>query len=105
MTDYNNLSENELQAVIEQAEKALKDKQEIKHKEVILQIKALADSIGITVSIIEGINKSPRKGKKVAPKYRNPDDNSQTWSGRGVTPKWMQAFVDSGRNKSEFLIK
>lgn len=105
MTEYNKLSETELQNVINQAEKALIDKQALKRKEVISKIKELAISIGVTVDIKEINNKVVKKGKKVAPKYRNPADSNQTWTGRGVSPKWMQALVVSGRDKSEFLIK
>jgi len=97
MSEYNTLSEDELQAVIAQAEKALKDKQLEKRKQVLAQIKELASSIGVTV-------KSVRKGKKIAPKYRNPGDAAQTWTGRGVAPKWMQALINEGRDKSEFLL-
>ncbi len=105
MTEYLNLSEDELQNMIQSAEKALKEKQASKKKEVIAQIKDLAASIGIKVEIQEeGVTSSSRKGIKVAPKYRNPDDASQTWTGRGVPPKWMQVLIDAGHDKSEFLI-
>ncbi len=104
MTEYNNLSENELLTVINEAEKALKDKQLKKHKEVIAQIKELATSIGVTVEISEIEKKPIKKGKKVAAKYCNPDDPSNTWTGRGVAPKWMQALISAGHDKSEFLI-
>jgi DNA-binding protein H-NS len=106
MTDLNKLSEVELQAVIENAEKALKERQSSKRKEVIVQIKELAASIGATVDIHEADKKSEKKsGGKVAARYRNPADASQTWSGRGLAPKWMQALTASGRDKSEFEIK
>lgn len=104
MTEYTNLSERELQAVIDKAELALKEKQAKKRKEVIAQIKELAASINVTIEINEGAEKTIRKGKKVAAKYRNPDDQSQTWTGRGVAPKWMQALVNAGRDKSDFII-
>ena len=104
MSEFSNLSETELQAVIDNAEKALKDKQSKKRKEVIAQIKELAASIGVTVDIQGAEKKSVKKGKKVAAKYLNPDDASQTWTGRGVAPKWMQALIEAGRDKSEFLI-
>jgi DNA-binding protein H-NS len=39
----------------------------------------------------------------VAPKYRGP--NGETWSGRGLSPKWLKALIDQGRSKDEFLIK
>ena len=104
MTEYNNLSESELQAVIDKAEKFLKEKQARKRKDVILQIKQLAASIGVTVEIINSNDIAARKVKKVAAKYRNPADAAQTWTGRGVSPKWMQALINKGHAKSEFLI-
>ncbi len=104
MTEYSNLSESELQAVIENAENALKEKKTKKRKEVIAQIKELAASIGVSVSINEDSAAVVKVVKKVAAKYRNPDDYSQTWTGRGVSPKWMQALIKAGRDKSEFLI-
>jgi DNA-binding protein H-NS len=104
MTEFQDLSESELQAVIENAEKALKNKLAYKHKEVIAQIKELAASIGVIVEIHEPEKKSVRKGAKVAIKYRHPDDLSKTWTGRGVAPKWMQALLSAGHQRSEFEV-
>ncbi|WP_333874756.1 H-NS histone family protein [Methylobacter sp.] len=104
MTEYQNLSESELQAVIENAEKALKNKQANKRKEVIAQIKELAASIDVVVEIHEPEKKPARKGAKVAIKYRHPDDDDKTWTGRGVAPKWMQELLNSGHDRSEFEI-
>ncbi len=105
MTDFNNLSESEIQALIDNAEKALKDRLSSKRKEVIAQIKELAASIGVTVEIQDGEKKSERKASKVAARYRNPADSNQTWTGRGLAPKWMQELLGAGRDKSEFEIK
>ena len=48
-----------------------------------------------------------RKGGKafvvVPAKYRGPD--GQTWSGRGLTPRWLAALMTQGRAKEEFAIK
>ncbi len=104
MTEYQNLSERELQAVIENAEKALKNKQANKRKEVITQIKELAASIDVIVEIHDPDKRSARKGAKVAIKYRHPDDPNKTWTGRGVAPKWMQELLNAGRQRSEFEI-
>jgi len=105
MTDLNSLSEPELQAFIEQAEKTLKEKQFAKRKEVILQIRELAASIGAIADIREGEKFTDKRNSKVDPKYRNPADPLQTWTGRGLPPKWLQALIASGRNKSEFEIR
>jgi len=104
MTEYQNLSERELQAVIENAEKALKNKQANKRKEVLAQIKELAASIDVVVEIHEPEKKPARKGAKVAIKYRHPDDHDKTWTGRGVAPKWMQELLSAGHNRSEFEV-
>ncbi|MGZ4975583.1 MAG: H-NS histone family protein [Methylobacter sp.] len=104
MTEYQNLSELELQAVIENAEKALKNKQANKRKEVIAQIKELAASIDVIVEIHEPEKKPARKGSKVAVKYRHPDDHNKTWTGRGVAPKWMQELLNAGHDRSEFEV-
>ena len=82
----------------------MKDKQKNKRKEVIAQINELALSIGVKVEIHEGDKRSARKGIKVPIKYRNPDNPNDKWTGRGVTPKWLQALIESGRDRSEFEV-
>jgi len=104
MTDLTGLSENELQAVIDNAAAALKAKQVSKRKQVFAEIRELAASVGATVEITIADGKSGRKVSKVDPKYRNPENEALTWTGRGLTPKWMQALVDAGHDKSEYLI-
>lgn len=104
MTEYHNLSENELQAVIENAEKALKNKQLNKRKETIAHIKDLAASIDMMVELYEMGKKSPRKGVKVAVKYRHPTDAEKTWTGRGVTPIWLQNLLNEGHERSEYEV-
>ncbi len=42
-------------------------------------------------------------GTTVAAKYRGP--NGETWSGRGLTPKWLSALITDGRTKEEFAIQ
>ena len=48
--------------------------------------------------------KRSTKGKKVAPKYRDPA-TGETWSGRGKAPKWLAAYLKKGRKKESYLIK
>ena len=44
----------------------------------------------------------PLKGGKVAPRYRGPE--GETWSGRGLRPKWLTALIAEGRKLEEFSI-
>lgn len=47
---------------------------------------------------------SKLKGRKVAPKYRNPHNRSETWAGRGATPRWLRTLLRSGHKLEEFAI-
>lgn len=52
--------------------------------------------------------KSATKGRKlgkVAPKYRNPANKAETWTGRGKQPLWLAAYTKKGRKLEEFLIQ
>lgn len=56
----------------------------------------------------EGQVKTPprrrRKYPKVLPKYRNPDQPSEHWSGRGKRPRWLTEAITAGRTIDEFTI-
>ncbi len=45
---------------------------------------------------------SKRAGVAVAAKYRGP--NGETWSGRGLTPKWLSSLIAQGQPKESFAI-
>jgi DNA-binding protein H-NS len=34
---------------------------------------------------------------KVEPKFRNPENPSETWSGRGKTPRWVTELLSAGK--------
>ncbi len=48
-------------------------------------------------------SKGPKTGGKVAAKYRD-TATGDTWSGRGLQPKWLKARMATGRTLAEFLI-
>ena len=41
----------------------------------------------------------------VPPKYRNPDQPSETWAGRGKRPRWLVKQLKSGKRIDDFRIK
>ncbi len=47
--------------------------------------------------------KSAATGKKVAAKYRNAA-TGDSWSGRGLQPKWLKAAISSGKKIEEFSV-
>jgi DNA-binding protein H-NS len=38
-------------------------------------------------------------------KYRNPDNSAETWSGRGIPPRWLRELMErTGKTKEDFLV-
>jgi len=51
-----------------------------------------------------GPNRPRRAYPKVLPKYQNPKNNAETWSGRGKQPHWVRAQLGAGKKLEHFLI-
>jgi DNA-binding protein H-NS len=45
-----------------------------------------------------------RKYPRVLPKYQNPNEPSETWSGRGKLPRWLTAALKTGHKIEDFVI-
>ncbi|MEO7852182.1 MAG: H-NS histone family protein [Rubrivivax sp.] len=72
----------------------------------IAQIKALMTENGLTVADISQRAGAPRRsnsGSKVAAKYRD-SATGNTWSGRGLQPKWLKAALAEGRSLGDFNV-
>jgi DNA-binding protein H-NS len=65
---------------------------------------ALAEKRGFTVSELLGGGRGGLQGGKVAPKYMNPDNKSETWTGRGRKPRWLAAKLAKGGKIEDFKI-
>ena len=109
-----------------QIDKLQKQAAEIKAKDfqaTVQEILAKMQAFGITVKALQAAK--PIKGQKagrgkaklamtksskiakvaknpVAAKYRGP--NGETWTGRGLTPKWLAALIAQGQSKEAFAI-
>lgn len=104
--NVDNLSYAELQKLKTQIEGTLVARQEQERQALKDKIRQLVKEQGTTVEELFGLKGGRRStGAKVAPKYRNPSNPSETWTGRGRAPRWMQAKLDSGAKKEQFLIK
>lgn len=74
--------------------------------DAISKVRALMDQYGLTAADLSGKGSSKAraaKGNKVAAKYRN-SDTGDTWSGRGLQPKWLKAALGTGRKLSDFAL-
>ena len=41
----------------------------------------------------------------VVPKFRNPEQPSETWAGRGKQPRWLTAQLRSGKRIDDFRVE
>jgi DNA-binding protein H-NS len=78
----------------------------VREKEEFRQdVAALAAKRGIAISEVFPVGKAMRgKGGKVAIKYRNRDNPSETWTGRGRQPKWLAAALKKGAKITDFAV-
>jgi DNA-binding protein H-NS len=51
----------------------------------------------------QAIGRTDRRSE-IAPKYRNPENPSEIWRGRGREPRWMQREIAAGKSRDDFLI-
>jgi DNA-binding protein H-NS len=96
----------ELLAQKEVLEREIENTKKQARAEAVAKVRALMAEYGLTPTDIgaKGAAKSAgRSGGKVAAKYRNPA-TGDTWSGRGLQPKWLKAALASGRRIEEFVI-
>ena len=79
------------------------------HVEVtqLLQGKIHAEKLELEkrLKTLEGPAAGRRPYPIVNPKYRNPENPSETWAGRGKQPHWLAAQLRSGRRIDDFRIK
>jgi DNA-binding protein H-NS len=54
---------------------------------------------------IKKMSRARRPYPKVFPKYRNPAEPSETWTGRGKQPRWLTAQLESGKRLDDFRIQ
>ena len=97
--DLQTLSDDELNALIDKSREILQSRKETQRKEAIDEIQRLAAEHGLNVDIKQRAprGRRPRKSNEPrAPKYRNPDDPQQTWSGIGPKPKWLKDSLAEG---------
>ncbi|MDX1803697.1 MAG: H-NS histone family protein [Alcanivorax sp.] len=111
------LSIEELEKLIKQAETALEKKRKAELKNAQAVLEKMAKDLGVAPeSLLKGVeSKKTTRAKKATKKkagarrpakvkYRNPKDSSQTWTGRGKRPIWLQQALDNGAKLEDFAV-
>jgi DNA-binding protein H-NS len=94
----------ELAAMQTRIERTQIEKQRSERAALKQKLTDLAKDAGFDIHELLGRGGKGKRGK-VAVKYRDPSNASNTWTGRGRMPRWMVAATKGGKaNKDDFLI-
>lgn len=123
--DLKPLNRKQLERLRADVDKALERLAEVEKKEALRAAEKAARALGYSLEELTGgavkapkpaakpatEKKAPAKRKaksdgraKVAPKFRNPNNANETWTGRGRAPKWVEAHLASGGTKEDLAI-
>ncbi len=109
----------ELTALIDAAEHKRREKAEGAKRDLLAEFEARAAELGTTLQDLlpsaapttagRRRRRAENKGEKgdgdgrrrPAAKYKGP--NGEAWSGRGRTPRWLQALEAEGRDRRDFI--
>ncbi|MBT9246809.1 H-NS histone family protein [Gemmobacter fulvus] len=101
--DINALSLKELKDLQSQIAKAIVSYEDRKKKEALAELEDRARAMGFTLAELTGTPVT-RKRAPASAKYANPDNTSETWSGRGRKPRWFDAALKAGKSVDDLAI-
>ena len=98
---FKSMSTDELWNLYEQVSSTLARRIAVEKAKLEERLRKIANS---TSDSAIGPNRPRRPYPKVLPKYQNPKNSAETWSGRGKQPHWVQAQLKAGKKLKHFLI-
>jgi DNA-binding protein H-NS len=110
MMDLSNMSLGDLRNLQEQIKQEMKQREQQEVQKAREQIIAIAQSVGVPLKDLIATGRGGAKvgGKSgtgsVAVRFRNPDNESQQWTGRGRQPKWVKEWVEGGKSLDKLRV-
>ena len=104
VVDLNSLSLRELKDLQSQVAKAIAGFEDRKMNEARALLEAQARELGFSLAQLTGSAASGRKRGVAAPKYRNPANSGDTWTGRGRKPRWFSDALAAGKKPEDLEI-
>ena len=113
MTDFESMSRKELMALRANIDKAIASVGDRERRQALKAAETAVKEHGFTLDELMPMLAQPRaKGRRAsssgpvnAPRYRNPDNAEQTWSGRGRRPRWVHDAEAAGRSLADMEIR
>ena len=94
---------SELRELIDLATDELRKKEKAREYELVEEWRRKAEAEGFSFEKMMSAHERSKK-RSSQPQYRNGDDASQVWSGRGRMPDWLKQKIQAGHKIGEFRI-
>ena len=110
MADYETMSRKELMEMRAQIDRAIAAVADRDKRVALKAAEAAAREHGFSLQdLVAGMAQAAaggrgRAAKGGAARFRNPDDASQTWSGRGRRPRWVHEAEAAGRSLDDLRV-
>ena len=100
--DFDTMSLDELKRVKKDLDKAIANFDDRRKAEARRDLEEKAREYGFSLSELADVKTTKRAA--IAPKYRNPSNQEQTWSGRGRKPTWFREAIEAGTEPDDLKI-
>jgi DNA-binding protein H-NS len=101
--DLDKLSLKELKELQSRVAKEIANFEVKKKKEALFELEEKAKELGFSLAELTGATPLRKRAPAVA-KYANPQDPTETWSGRGRKPRWFSAALAAGKTPEDLSI-
>ena len=101
--DIKKLNHTQLNELIQRAQSRKSELNKERAVRVREKLAVLAKAEGFTIDELFG-SRGRKTRRGASPKFRNPADHAQTWSGRGKRPRWFNAALAAGKKEKDLLI-
>ncbi len=111
--DLKSMTRKQLEKLSADIDKALARVTRTEMKEALAAAEKAAKAHGFSLSEIAPGGRPAETPKKKAakkpkksgiPRYANPDDKSQTWTGKGRRPDWFLAAMEAGKSPDDLAV-
>lgn len=99
---FDTMSLDELKRLKKDLDKAIANYDDRRKAEARRDLEEKAREYGFSLSELADVKTTKRAA--LAPKYRNPSNPEQTWSGRGRQPTWFREAIVAGTEPDDLKI-
>jgi DNA-binding protein H-NS len=99
------LSIAELKSLQTEIAAEMESRRKEERQKLVQEFRDKAKALGISLEdLMSGQKGKSRSASKVAAKYVNPADASQTWTGRGKRPRWVNEYLTGGKSLDDLKV-